>query len=116
MDGYTVDLLMLECYQHIFGIADLNDPREPLAVIRYTNADTLGDLGSISELIKQYRTSEIGEKYGMSITEYFNTPINVAKLLMSNARVEKQDTDEIVNSAAMAAKEEMLKKKNKTRR
>lgn len=116
MDGYTIDLLMLECYEHIFGIVDLNDVNEPLAVIRYTNADTLGDLGSISELIKQYRTSEIGDKYGMSITEYFNTPINVAKLLMSNARVEKQDMDDIVNSAANDAKDELQKKKRKNNR
>lgn len=113
LDGYTISLLMLECYQHIFGIADLNDDNEPLAVVRYTNADTIGDLGSISELIRKYRTSEIGDKYGMSITEFFNTPINVAELLVSNARIEKQDMDDIINSAALNAKDELQKKKTR---
>lgn len=105
--------MLLECYQHIFGIVDLNDDQEPLAVIRYTNADTLGDLSSVSELIKQYRTNEIGDKYGLSITEYFETPINVAALLISNNKVEKQDLDDIVNSADKAADKEWNKQKRK---
>ena len=106
-------MLLLECYQHIFGIVDLNDDDEPLAIIRYTNADTLGDLGSVSELIKQYRANEIGDKYGLSITEYFEMPINISKLLISNTKVEKQDLDDIVNSADKAADKEWNKRKKK---
>ena len=99
-------MLLLECYQHIFGIADLNDDDQPLAVIRFTNADTLGDLGSVAELIKQYRVNEIGDKYGLSIAEYFDIPINISKLLISNNKIEKEDLDSIVSSADKAANKE----------
>lgn len=113
LDGYTIEYLILECYEHMFGIVDLNDDKEPLAVIRYTNADTLGDLSSVSELIKQYRTSEIYDKYGLNIRDYFDMPINISKLLISNAQVEKQDLDDIVDSADKQANREWKKRKNK---
>jgi hypothetical protein len=113
LDGYTIEYLILECYEHMFGIVDLSDEREPLAAIRYTNADTLGDLSSVSELIKQYRTSEIYDKYGLNIRDYFDMPINISKLLISNAQVEKQDLDDIVDSADKQANREWKKRKNK---
>lgn len=116
MDGYTVDLLLRECYEYNFGITNFDDDSEPLAIIQYTNADTLGDLGSISELIKQYRTNEIGDKYGLSILDYFATPIDIAKLLVSNAKVEKQDMDDIVDTADKNANKEWGKRKKQRNR
>lgn len=111
LDGYTVDMLLKESYEDIFGISDLNDPDQPLALIRYTNADTLGDLSSVAESIKEYRVHELGDKYGLSIKEYFDMPVNIAKLLISNSRSEKQDMDDIVSTADKQANKEWKNKK-----
>lgn len=105
-------MLLKESYEDIFGISDLNDPDQPLALIRYTNADTLGDLSSVAEAIKEYRVHELGDKYGLSIKEYFDLPIDIAKLLISNSRSEKQDMDDIVSTADKQANKEW-KNKNK---
>ena len=112
IDGYTVDMLLKESYEDIFGISDLNDPKQPLALVRYTNADTLGDLSTVAECIREYRVHELGDKYGLSIKEYFDMPVNIAKLLISNSRSEKQDMDDIVSTADKQANKDW-KNKNK---
>lgn len=113
VDGYTIEYLLLEAYETIFGISDLNDKKEPLALVRYTNADTLGDIGSVYELIQTYRNNQILDKYGLSIKEYMDIPVDIAKLLISNVATEKEDLKEIVSSSERAADKEMKKNKGK---
>ncbi len=112
IDGYTMEYLLREAYMTIFDIVDLGNREDPLAMVTYTNADTLGDIGPIAELIQGYRSDEILDKYGLSIKEYFEMPLNVAKLLVSNAKTEKEDTKDILQSAKTTAENE-YKKKNR---
>lgn len=104
LDGFSHEILLREVYETIFGISDLTDKKEPLGLVRYTNADTLGDTGPIAELIQEYRNHELKDKYGISLQEYFNTPVNIARILVSNALVEKEDLKAIVASAERSAK------------
>lgn len=109
IDGYTEEYLLREAYETIFGISNLEDRTEPLAIIRYTNADTLGDIGPIAELIQEYRNHEILAKYGLNINEYFDMPINVARVLISNVRSEKEDMSDIMGHAERNAEKEFKK-------
>ena len=110
-DGFTFEYLLREAYTSIFEIVDLEDREEPLGMVRYTNADTQGDIGPIAEVIQSYRSNEILDKYGLSITDYFNMPVNIAKLLVSNANTEKQDTKDILQAAKTSADNEWKRKK-----
>lgn len=112
IDGYTIEYLLREATETIFGITDLTDSKNPLAIIGYTNADTLGDIGSVANLIQKYRTGQILDKFGLSIKEYMEMPIDVAELLLSNSKTEKEDIDNIVSAAERQAN---LDKKNKRR-
>lgn len=96
----------------IFEIVDLGNKEDPLAMVTYTNADTLGDIGPIAELIQSYRTNEILDKYGLNIADYFQMPTNVARLLVSNSKTEREDTKDILQSAKATAENE-YKKKNR---
>lgn len=62
-------------------------------------------------MIKQYRVSEIGDKYGLSIKEYFDMPVDISKLLISASRNEKQDIDDIVSVADKQAERQWKNKK-----
>lgn len=110
IDGYTIEYLLREMHETIFGITELTNKKEPLAIISYTNADTLGDIGPVAELIQTYRTNEILEKYGLNIKEYMEMPVNIAKLLVSTVRTEKEDINEIVSESERKAKREMKKR------
>ena len=80
-----------------------------MGIVRYTNADTLGDIGSVSELVQQYRNHEILTKYGLSISEYFEMPAHIAKIIVSTVKTEKQDMTEIMEDSERKAKQEMKK-------
>lgn len=111
LDGYTIEYLLREAHETIFGITDLTNKDNPLAIISYTNADTLGDTGSVAEMIQTYRSSEILEKYGLSIKDYMDLPIDFAKLLISNSKTEKEDTAGIMHDAERKAQNELKKTK-----
>lgn len=110
LDGYTFEYLLREAYTTIFEIIDLENREEPLSMVIYTNADTLGDNGPIAELIQSYRSNEILDKYGLNITDYFNMPVNIAKLLVSNSKTEKEDTKDILQSAKANADNDWKRK------
>lgn len=110
IDGYTTEYLLREMHETIFGITELTNKKEPLALVSYTNADTLGDIGPVAELIQTYRTNEILEKYGLNIKEYMEMPVDIAKLLVSTVRTEKEDINDIVSESERKAKREMKKR------
>lgn len=110
IDGYTEEYLLREAYETIFGITNLEDRNNPLAIVGYTNADTLGDIGPIADLIQTYRSNDILDKYGLSIKDYFDMPVNVAKLLISNVRTEKEDMSDIMQESERKADREWRNK------
>lgn len=109
LDGFSKEILYREVYETIFGITDLKDAKQPLGLIRYTNADTLGDLGSIAEVVQEYRNNELKDKFGLSINEYFELPITVAKILISQAKTEKEDLNDIIDASEANAKKQFDK-------
>lgn len=88
----------------MYGIHNLDDTEHPLALVRYTNADTVGDLGSVAELINNFRIFTIHEKYGLNLTEYMNLPIDIIELLTSRNLLEKEN-EEIIKRGTTQAME-----------
>lgn len=104
IDGYTLEIICRELYYTMYGIHNLDDTEHPLALVRYTNADTVGDLGSVAELINNFRIFTIHEKYGLNLTEYMNLPIDIIELLTSRNLLEKEN-EEIIKRGTTQAME-----------
>lgn len=94
----------------MYSLNDLDDPERPMPLIEYTNADTLGDLGPKAELINEYRTYDILGRFGLSLKEYFDMPVDVAVLLIDRARMENKDEKKIQNVAIQQVEQEARKK------
>lgn len=111
MDGFSKEVLWAESYADIYGIVDLDNTNDPMALVSYTNADTLGDLGPIAEVIHEYRVNNIHGLYGLSLNEYFDTPYDVSRLLLSRARVEREDEAMIAEQQRREMEDQMKKNK-----
>lgn len=98
IDGFTVEILLLEAYHDIYRIIDLDDENIAIPLLRFTNADTLGELGPIAERVATFKTNNLNEIFGLSIKEYFDLPIPIAEAVICIAKAEKQFEQKIKNS------------------
>lgn len=113
IDGFTLNYLIREIYTDMFGIVDLDDTNHPLGIVRYTNADTLGDIGPIAEVINDYRTYDILDKFGLTLVDYFDMPISITKILINRSKAEKEDQIESMEKTENAADKELNKLSNR---
>lgn len=69
----------------------------PMPLVWYTNADTSGELGPVSEYILEYKINQVNEHFGMSLKEYLSLPITMAKTVISLCKAENQFDKEVKN-------------------
>lgn len=110
-DGFTIEYLCAEAYHDIFDLNNFDDKFIVMPVIEYTNADTLGDIGPKAELINEYRNHDMLGRFGLSLKEYLELPVDMAKLLVSRARMEKEDEENIQAMAIKQAEKEARQNK-----
>lgn len=110
LDGFSRELLLQEAYHDIYGIVDLDFKDYPVPLVAYTNADTLGDLGSVGRHIAEFRNNDIVNKFGLSINEYLNLPVDKAAMVLSRAQVDKE-IEELASQMANEQAKQMLNTK-----
>lgn len=110
VDGFTLELLCSEAYHDIYGLNDFDDKYRVFPSIEYTNADTLGDLGPKAAIINEYRNNDILGRFGLSLKDYLEMPIDITTLILSRARMERNDEKDIQEAARRQAELDAKKK------
>lgn len=93
--------MLLEAYYDIFGIINLDDDTVPMPLVWFTNADTVGDIGPMSEYILEYKINKVHDHFGLSLIEYLNLPITVSNSVLTLCKAENR-FDKLVKDGVAA--------------
>lgn len=113
IDGFTLEILLQEAYHDIYKIVDLDSKNMKRPLVAYTNADTLGDIGSIGELIGEFRDNDISNIFGLSFLEYCDLPYSTSRLLINRVKTERQTEKEIKQEVERQLADEQRKNRRK---
>lgn len=82
--------MLLEAYYDIFGIVNLDDEKVSMPLIWFTNADTVGDIGPMSEYVLEYKINKVNDHFGLSLLEYLNLPITISNTVIAICKAENK--------------------------
>lgn len=104
--------ILQEQINDVFGIT----PKKtswPMETIAYTNADTLGSIGAVGKLIRDYAANDLGSKFHLSMNEWLSTPIHIAELLLDAALAENETITNITDNVNTQVDKDFKNKKFK---
>lgn len=88
VNGYDLDIIVKETYIDQFNIANLDDPRRPMALVAMHPKETVGEGDHLLERIDQFKIYEIHKHYGCTLSEFLEYPRHVVEHILTTLRDE----------------------------
>lgn len=90
LDGFETQIVLREFYEELSGIANLNDPKRPLALVGESPVDGNHLLWPLYNRIREFKLYEIHKHYGLSLTEFMELPRDIVEMILGDQREEAE--------------------------